>query len=128
MPATPDFAASNRVFKCAVKGQTVYSNKECAAGATPITLHDSAGVLSPPKENLEDLTAKRKAAEAEYERTIQTAQVAAPSAAIKVECDGLKQYIAQLEAMARQPQSGQMQDWIKQQKANAQSRQFDVHC
>jgi hypothetical protein len=30
--------------------------------------------------------------------------------------------------MARQPQSGQMQDWITEQKRKARNRQFALKC
>jgi hypothetical protein len=46
----------------------------------------------------------------------------------KAECDHLDRHINRLDASARAPQSGQMQDWIKAEKMRAQSRQFDLRC
>lgn len=43
-------------------------------------------------------------------------------------CEALEQHIVHLDAMARQPQSAQMQDWIKAQKADARSQQFRLRC
>ena len=44
------------------------------------------------------------------------------------ECKALAAQITQYDAQARQPQSGQMQDWISAQKKNARDRQFRIKC
>jgi len=44
------------------------------------------------------------------------------------ECKTLNAHIAQLDAMARQPQSAQAQDWIAAEKKKARDRQFRVRC
>ncbi|MCK6426674.1 MAG: hypothetical protein L6Q75_16545 [Burkholderiaceae bacterium] len=44
------------------------------------------------------------------------------------ECKALDARITQLENMARQPQTGQMQDWIRDQKSKARDRQFGLRC
>jgi hypothetical protein len=44
------------------------------------------------------------------------------------ECKALNARIAQLDAMARQPQSGPTQDWIAAEKKKARDRQFRVRC
>lgn len=44
------------------------------------------------------------------------------------ECAALDAHIKQLDAMARQPQSGQMQDWIRKQRQDARSRQSSLRC
>lgn len=44
------------------------------------------------------------------------------------ECKALEAQITQLDAQARQPQSGQMQDWIAAQKKKARDRQFHIPC
>lgn len=44
------------------------------------------------------------------------------------ECSGLAARIAQLDALARQPQSGPTQDWIKDEKRTARDRQFRLRC
>jgi hypothetical protein len=45
-----------------------------------------------------------------------------------VECKALDAQITQFDAMARQPQSGQMQDWITGEKRKARDRQFRIRC
>ena len=44
------------------------------------------------------------------------------------ECKALDASITQYDAMARQPQTGQMQDWITGEKKKARDRQFRIHC
>jgi hypothetical protein len=44
------------------------------------------------------------------------------------ECQSLAASIAQYDAMARQPQPGQMQDWITARKREARDRQFKLRC
>ncbi len=44
------------------------------------------------------------------------------------ECRSLRSQIDAFDAQARQPQSGQMQDWISAQKKKARERWFRVGC
>ena len=44
------------------------------------------------------------------------------------ECSALAASIQQYDAMARQPQSGQTQDWITAQRKKARDRQFQIKC
>jgi hypothetical protein len=78
--ANPSSTSSSRISKCLVNGRTMYSNDGCPDGAKQqaVALHDSAGIVSPPKENLSDLTAKRRASERAYALQAQ-AQVTAIS-------------------------------------------------
>jgi hypothetical protein len=43
-------------------------------------------------------------------------------------CQALAAEIANYDAMARQPQSGQTQDWIAERKRAARTKQFGLHC
>lgn len=127
-PEPPD---STGIFKCSVNGRTVYSDSSCGAPAAAkrLALQDpSAGFASPPKERLEDLTANRLAAEQEYQRSIQAQAAEIRVNARKAECENLGRHVNWLDASARAPQSAQMQDWIRVDKARAQTRQFDLHC
>ncbi len=44
------------------------------------------------------------------------------------ECKALDAHITRLDAMARQPQSGERQDWLRSQKQKARDRQFQLRC
>lgn len=46
----------------------------------------------------------------------------------QAECKSLDAQIAGHDAMARQPQSGQMQDWIAAHRKKARDRQFALRC
>lgn len=47
---------------------------------------------------------------------------------VNAECKALDERVTQLDAMARQPQSGQMQDWIRGERKTARDRQFALRC
>jgi hypothetical protein len=44
------------------------------------------------------------------------------------QCKALSEKIRQLDAKARQPQSGHMQDWLREQRQAARDEQFVLHC
>ena len=46
----------------------------------------------------------------------------------QAECANLNAQISQLDALARQPQSGQSQDRITSERRSARDRQFSLHC
>lgn len=127
----PEPPNSTGIFKCSVNGQTVYSDSACGAAAATKRLalqYPSTGFASPPKERLEDLTANRLAAEQAYQHSIQAQAAEIRVNARKAECEDLDRRVNWLDASARAPQSAQMQDWIRADKAKAQTRQFDLHC
>lgn len=51
-----------------------------------------------------------------------------PGADRQSECKALADQISRYDAMARQPQAGQSQDWITSQKRTAQSQQSQLKC
>lgn len=117
------------VSKCIMGDKTVYADNGCPAGAKAVnlTLHDSAGIVSPPKESLDELTAKRHAKERKEAVAMQQ-PMAAPQMSKKMECERLDKYIRELDAMGHQPQSGYMMDWIRQQRYDARNSQFKLGC
>lgn len=129
LPITQGDVTPSSVVKCIVNGKTSYTNKACPTGAKThqVELHDTAGVVSPPKEVLADLTARRIASEQAYSQHLQQ-QASLSVQSKKTECEQLLKHIDWLDGMARQPQSGQMQDWIKVRKVETQSRQYTIHC
>ena len=44
------------------------------------------------------------------------------------ECQALSAHITSLDAISRQPQSGQRQDWISAEKSRMRDRQFQLRC
>lgn len=72
--------------------------------------------------------AQGQAATAPPPRQVVNQQVQNPQAARQAECDGLKASIANLDSQARLPQSGQMQDWIKQRRQQLSDQRFRMQC
>jgi hypothetical protein len=129
MTAQENHAAQSGIIKCIMNGKTIYSDEKCPAGAATqqVKLHDTAGVVSPPKAILSKLTAERLASENALVLTLQK-PVALPMQSKKTECEALNKHIEWLDSMARQPQTGQMQDWIRQERKKARDQQFAIHC
>jgi hypothetical protein len=122
---------SSEVFKCVVNGRTVYADSACGTEAKMkrLALSDaSSGFSSPPRETLEELSAKRVASEQAVQQSIDAQQLAMRAETKKATCANLSRHIDWLDSSARAPQSGQVQDWIRAEKSQTQSRQFDLHC
>lgn len=62
--------------------------------------------------------------------TVQTtsAHVPAPSLPNKALCESLDARVTELDAMARQPQTGSMQDWIRMERQKSRDEQFRLRC
>ena len=133
--AHPEASAQNsggtpgQIRRCVVHGKTIYSDEKCPEGAESreLELHHAAGIVSPPKAFLSELTAQRKAAELAAEREMQQRAVRTAQSS-RNECNELDNWIERLDSMARQLQSGQTQDWINEQRRFARDRQFAIHC
>ena len=51
-----------------------------------------------------------------------------PQASRQAECDYLRASIANLDSQMRLPQSGQMQDWLKQRRQQLSDQRFRMQC
>ncbi|MDE2627268.1 MAG: hypothetical protein KGL99_08980, partial [Burkholderiales bacterium] len=51
-----------------------------------------------------------------------------PQASRQAECESLRDSIANLDSQARQPQSGQMQDWLKQRRRELSDQRYRMQC
>lgn len=124
-------ATRGKIQRCIVGGKTIYSDEKCPTGAEVkvIEMHHAAGIVSPPKPVLSELTAQRKAVEriAEQERDA-VQRVARASRSKQSECQWLDEQIGYLDSLARQPQSGYSQDRIREERAALRNRQFGLHC
>jgi hypothetical protein len=120
-------SSAGGIVKCTVNGKTIYSDQKCPDGARThqVQLHDTAGVISPKKETLAQLTAQRTAAE---NVRVGSPQPPAAAPSNQAECESLNKHIDWLDSMARQPQSGQKQDWIRQERRKARDRQIAIQC
>lgn len=115
------------VTKCVVNGTTSYGDAACAQGAR------STQVITKANHNLlAGLTPEQMAAANQIKAVPPTMPHFNDNARAAVsnadECKRIDAEITQLDAMARQPQSGQMQDWISQQRKERRDRQFRIRC
>lgn len=122
-------AGTTTVSKCIVNGTTSYSDGPCPGGAlsSQITTHANHNLMAAVRPQ----AAGRTQAQAiERPRPVIVVQEDAVPAAVthQAECQYLDAQIAHWDAMARQPQSGQMQDWIREQRKQARDRQFRIRC
>lgn len=72
--------------------------------------------------------AQGQAATAPPARQVVTQQVQNPQLSRQAECESLRASIANLDSQARMPQSGQMQDWLKQQRQQLSDQRFRMQC
>ncbi|KRB87029.1 hypothetical protein [Noviherbaspirillum sp. Root189] len=124
-------AAGGMINKCLIEEKTVYVDQKCPTGATAqeIHLYDTAGVISPPKADLQVLTVQRKAAEAEEHQAGRNQVVTVGASQSKSnQCAFLDRHVEYLDSMARQPQSGSTQDWIRDEKSKTRDRQASLGC
>ncbi len=127
-PAQSRPVESNVVTKCVVQGKVSYGDGGCPAGAI------ASKVATNTNQNLMAAVKVPVAAEATNpEQPLplpMTAQVSpgAAYAALKAECAELETRIKYLDSMARQPQSAQTQDWIREERKKARDRQVRTPC
>ncbi len=117
---------SGVVTKCTVNGNTTYSDGKCPQGSTTSQL-----VTKADYNLVAGLTPAQLAAVKRIDAQAATAATVAQNSPVGTnisECKALDAQIANLDAMARQPQSMQVQDWIRDQRQKARTRQFAIHC
>ena len=112
------------VTKCVVNGKTSYGDSNCAAGAV------ASKVVTRTNQNLMAAVAVPPVAQTTAPAPIEVGQ-ANPGqdyAALKAECAWLEAHIKYLDDLARQPNSAQTQDRIREERKVARDRQFRIRC
>lgn len=115
------------VSKCVVNGKTLYSDNACPQGAA------ATQVVTKADYNLMAGLTPAQMAGADH------VQPAAPSMSTLAqsgnlisdkssECAFIDSEIKRLDALARQPLSGQTQDWITAERKKLRDRQFRIPC
>lgn len=115
------------VIKCVINGTTSYGDAACAQGAR------ATQVITQTNHNLlAGLTPAQLAAANQIKATPLTVPHLndTPRATLSNadECKLIDAEILRLDATARQPQSGQTQDWISQQRKGLRDQQFRMRC
>lgn len=143
------FAAD--INKCVVGGKTIYSDQSCpkTGVSRPLELNHAAGIVSPDRATVTDTINRmydERWANAVPGRTItrtttrngnsvtNTIDNPLPAQRARAQpnkatlCADNASYIKHLDGMARQPQSGATQDWIKAEKTRTQANMFAAGC
>lgn len=125
--STPEATGNTRtVTKCTANGKISYGDAGCAAGAKVTQIVT--------KENHNLMAAVRVPVVTKGEEPPQPPSVVNQSdtgvdhAAMKAECNALEERIKHLDSMARQPQNGQTQDWIREERKKMRDRQARIPC
>lgn len=126
------------VAKCVERGRVSYTaSGHCQSGSTvgvPIASGPAPEEVHAAQRRAEQLSEQaaeidRQAAWRDWHLEQEIVARSRPANLAKTsECDGIEQQIKALDAQARQPQMAAMQDWLKDQRAQARSRQFALHC
>lgn len=72
--------------------------------------------------------AQGQAATAPPPRQVVNQQPQNPQASRQAECDNLRASISNLDSQMRQPQSGQMMDWLKGQRQRLSDQRYRMQC
>ncbi len=119
----PTESGTRTVTKCVVNGKTSYGDGACTQGSVV------SRVTTRQDHNLMDAVRPQPAARTETTFTQETVVTHSPTVdAKKAECVLIDTQIKNLDAMARQPQSGQTQDWITAERKKLRDRQFRIPC
>lgn len=124
---TPAQRGETVVTRCVTGGRTTFTDGDCAPGAQATELRVQRDL------NLADGAAHLPRARPQPRAAIQAAGTGGGSPSVvaadrRAECAALARQIERWDAMARQPQSAQTQDWINARRQQARSRQFQLRC
>jgi len=120
-------AAAQTISKCVLKGKTTYSDGPCPEGAKAqhLAVHPDENLMQAPVSASAQPPTNAVATQAPTPVIVQAPQ---PAVDVLVTCRQLERRIEELDALARQPQLAQTQDWITAEKREARDRQFRLKC
>jgi hypothetical protein len=124
----PLWAHSGSIYLCkAYSGGTFWAKTNCSQHSA---LVDSIVSVpdSLPFDQQVNLAEQQRRSATLTNTVSNTVTTNSPAPSRGVECKTLDAQITQFDGMARQPQSGQMQDWITGEKRKARDRQFQIRC
>lgn len=123
-------AQAGTIYLCkAYSGGTFWAQQQCSQHSALIERIASVPDSMPFSQQVEIAEQQRNAAtEASRASTTTTHTYTQTGPDQPTECKALKANVAHYDAMARQPQSGQMQDWLSAQRKTARDRQFKLRC
>jgi hypothetical protein len=121
--------ASGTIYLCkAYNGGTFWAQAHCNQHQALIDSMVSVPAGLPFEQKVEIAQRQRQATAQLVDPSPQVRSVAPAVAGNQGECTALDARVAQLDAMAREPHTAQMQDWIRGERKKARDRQFELRC
>lgn len=119
------------VTKCTTRNGTTYTDAPCAADAksTSVRIQLDVNVSDAPVRH--SLAAVRASPAVPYTASSSPSSVATAVESYDarlVECEALTGELHHWDERARQPLSGQMQDWIRDKQRSLRARKFELRC
>lgn len=126
-PASPSSPMDQTVVtKCVVNGKVSYGDSACPVGAvtSSLAINNNQNLIAAVQ-----VPVASQAIEIESPLPIRVQTYpGANYAPVKAQCAALEERIKYLDGLARQPQSGQTQDWIRGERSQARDKQFSLKC
>jgi hypothetical protein len=125
----PLASEAGSIYLCkAYGGGTFWSQAHCRVHNALIESIVSVPDSLPFDQQVNLAQQQRQPAPAGTTTTVNTVVERSAAESRMSECKNLDARITQLDSMARQPQSGQTQDWIRGERKTARGRQFSLRC
>lgn len=122
-------AHAGTIYLCkAYSGGAFWSSAHCGTHNALIESIVSVPDNLPFDQQVNLAQQQRRPVAAQTTTIVNTVVEQSPAVTRNAECKSLDARVDQLDAMARQPQSGQMQDWIRGERQKARDRQFRIRC
>ena len=130
--ACPINSQADTIYLCkAYAGGTFWTNGTCSSKGAHIDRIANVPGGMPFNQQVSIAESQRAEAAANSTTSITNTNSysnAAPQPDTKAVCESLKAQITNFDALARQPQSGQMQDWITSERKKVRDKQFSLRC
>jgi hypothetical protein len=123
-------SASNTIYLCrAYSGGTFWAEAHCNQHNALIERIAYVPPSLPFDQKVSIASEQQRQGAATLQSQVtRTQESESPAASQQAQCRSLDARVVQLDAMARQPQSAQMQDWIAGQRKQARDSQFRLRC
>lgn len=126
---TESASHTTTLYHCkAYNGATFWASSHCNQHQALVDRLVSVPSTLPFKQQVALAETNRSAAAAQASNNATSYGSSGVDTSNRVECQALNEQVARWDAMARQPQTGQMQDWIREQRKKARDRQFALRC
>ena len=130
--ASPISGHADTIYLCkAYGGGMFWTSGTCSAQSATIDRIANVPSGMPFDQQVSIAQGQRADAAANSTATVTSSSSyssAPPLTGTKAVCDSLSAQVSQLDAMARQPQSGQSQDWISNERKKVRDKQFSLRC